>query len=55
MKQEAFDAVISLVNWIWQLLNSNFLVALAGAFAGAFGAYWIVERHQRKRGLLKEI
>jgi len=53
--QEFFNLVTSLVDWTWQLLNSNFLTALAGAFAGACGAAWIADRKERKRRLLEEI
>lgn len=55
MIQELFNAATWLVNWTWQLLNSNFLTALAGAFAGAYGAQWIIKRIERKRRHLEEI
>lgn len=55
MPPEVLDVVSKVWGWIWYLLNSNFLTALAGAFAGAYGAQWIVERIERKRRLLQEI
>ena len=55
MLQEFYDVVTLIVNWVWQLLNSNFFTALAGALAGALGATWIVYRIDRNRRLREEI
>lgn len=55
MSEELFSFVASFINWVWQLLNSSFFTALAGAFAGACSAAWIVSRIERKRRLLEEI
>lgn len=40
---------------LWLLANSNFFTALAGAFAGAFGAQIIFERTSKRKSLLGEI
>lgn len=53
--QEYINAASSLVTEAWQLMNSNFFTALAGAFAGAGGATWIAARNERRRLLLEEI
>src|SRR4029077_8944546 len=45
----------TLGKWLWKVANSNFLTALAGAGAGAYGAQWIAERSDRKRRTLEEI
>lgn len=43
------------IQWLWLALNTNFVTALSGAFAGAFGASVIANRNMRRRQLLEEI
>jgi len=40
---------------IWDFLNQNFFTALAGAFAGAYGAHFIAKNSQIHRELIAEI
>lgn len=44
-----------LIEKLWDLLNSNFITALAGAIFGALAAYIIAKKHQRSELLLQEI
>ncbi len=39
---------------LWDLVNSNFTAALAGAGVGAYTAQWIAEKSERRRALLTE-
>jgi hypothetical protein len=59
MNQEFSDTAAQLGAWLWQYANSNFFIAcvtaFASAFAGAYGAQFIVNRTEHKRRLLEEI
>lgn len=43
------------LNMFWEFINSNFTTALAGAFAGAYGATVIAARIEQKQQTLTEI
>ena len=53
--QTIYDVLWALVIGLWKFANTNFSLALFGAFAGAYGGQWIVERSNRKNRLLDEI
>ncbi len=51
----ALQIINLIIDYTWQLLNSNFFTALAGAGVGAFSAQFIVEKIKNRESLLKEI
>ncbi|WP_340149230.1 hypothetical protein [uncultured Sneathiella sp.] len=55
MWENIWGCVLPILSFIWCLLNSNFITALAGAFAGAIAAYLIAKRRQRSEQILQEI
>lgn len=40
---------------IWSFLDTNFATALMGAFAGAFGANWIIRRTEERKMLYEQL
>lgn len=50
-----FDLFCQLSTKAWNFANTNFSAALFGAFAGAYGGQWIVEKSHNRRALVKEM
>ena len=52
-------ALESVLSSVWLFLNSQFALTLIGtlfaAFAGAYGAHWIIERNKRRDEWLREL
>ncbi len=56
---EFAEALKSVLSSVWLFLNSQFALTLIGtisaAFAGAYGAHWIIERNKRREEWQREL